>query len=178
MTRWIAPILSFTADELWGYLPGEGEDSVFLTQWYDGLQALEETAALNADFWKQVMAVKTATNKVLEAKRNEGLIGAALEAEVTLYCDSNLADLLSQLGAELRFALIVSSVTIRPLDEAQDASATELDGLAIAAVKSAHAKCARCWHHREDVGAHPDHEALCGRCVSNVEGPGEQRRFA
>ena len=178
MVRWIAPILSFTAEELWEHIPGEQLESVHLSQWYDALPTLAGTEAMGQQFWRTVMDVKAAVNKVLEAKRNDGVIGGALEAEVTLYCDGELADRLQQLGDELRFALITSRAEIKPLNASTGAQDTEIDGLEIAVIQSPHAKCARCWHHRADVGANADHSELCGRCVENVEGSGEQRRFA
>ena len=98
MVRWIAPITSFTAEELWQHIPGEKLESVFLSQWYTGLQALPDDAELGAAYWKKVMAVKTAVNKVLETKRGEGVVGGSLQAEVTLYCNSELAEQLSRLS--------------------------------------------------------------------------------
>jgi isoleucyl-tRNA synthetase len=178
MVRWIAPITSFTAEELWQYIPGEKQSSVFLAEWYDGLTLLDDDAALGQDYWKTIMSVKTAVNKVVEAKRGEGVIGGTLEAEVTLYCNDDLSELLQQLGNELRFALITSSAQVKSLAASTDAVATDIDGLEIAVQQSAHAKCARCWHHREDVGANKSHEELCGRCVDNVDGEGEERHFA
>lgn len=178
MVRWIAPITSFTADELWQFIPGEKAESVFLAQWYDGLSLLSDESGFGQDYWKTVMSVKTAVNKVLEAKRGEGVIGGTLEAEVTLYCNNELAELLQQLGNELRFALITSTATVKPLAESKNAASTDIDGLEIAVVQSEQAKCARCWHHREDVGVNSKHEELCARCVDNVEGDGELRYFA
>jgi isoleucyl-tRNA synthetase len=86
--------------------------------------------------------------------------------------------LLDQLGDELRFVLITSEAILKPLTEGAGASATELSGLKVSVAASAHTKCVRCWHHRADVGAHAAHPELCGRCISNIEGPGEARRFA
>jgi isoleucyl-tRNA synthetase len=178
MVRWIAPITSFTADELWQFIPGEKEPSVFLSQWYQDLDTLSDAAEMGAAYWLTVMKVKTAVNKVLESKRAEGVIGGALEAEVTLYCSHELSELLQKLGNELRFALITSTAQVKPLSESCDALTTDVDGLEISVVQSSHAKCVRCWHHREDVGSHSGHAELCGRCVDNVEGEGEVRYFA
>ncbi len=178
LVRWIAPVLSFTAEEIWAYLPGKRSDTVFTAEWYDGLSELPADAALGDDFWQQLMAMKGAVNRVLEGQRKEGLIGGALEAEVTLYADGELQQRLLALGDELRFALITSYAQVKPANEAGDAVATEIEGLSVRVVKSAHAKCVRCWHHREDVGAYTDHPELCGRCVDNVAGSGEARRFA
>jgi isoleucyl-tRNA synthetase len=117
--------------------------------------------------------------KQLEAMRKDGAIGSSLDAEVSLYCDESLSGLLHALGDELRFALITSYASVAPLgDTPDDAADTEVPGLRVAASASAHSKCVRCWHHREDVGANTDHPELCGRCIDNVEGDGETRRFA
>ncbi len=187
--RWIAPILSFTADELWGHIPGERRGAVFVAEWY----ALPKVSAQTPDtaaadaaaqlqgkgYWQFIAEVKTALNKTLEAMRNAGTLGGSLEAEVVLYCDSDMRRQLLALGEELRFALITSAAAVAPLEDATDAALeTELEGLKVAAVKSSHAKCARCWHHRADVGSHSEHPEICGRCVENVAGSGERRRFA
>ena len=178
LVRWVAPILSFTADEIWQQMPGERAESVQLTTWYEGLTDLNADAELGRDFWQQVLAVKTAVNKELENQRNAGNVGGSLEAEVTLFCAPELQAQLDKLQDELRFVLITSQATVRPLAEAGDAVATELEGLSVQVVKSEQAKCDRCWHHREDVGQNAEHETLCGRCVENVSGAGEQRSFA
>jgi isoleucyl-tRNA synthetase len=178
LVRWIAPILSFTADEIYEVLPGEHKDSVLLTTWYDELFELAEDESLGRDFWQRVMAVKDAVNKCLEDARNEKLVKASLAAEATLYVDDSLQADLERLGDELRFVLITSKATLKPLSEAGDARSTDVDGLKVAVAASEHAKCGRCWHHREDVGSHAGHEELCGRCVTNVDGEGETRHFA
>jgi len=179
LVRWMAPILAFTADEIWQHLPGERAESVHLALWYDGLAELPQDFALGRDFWEQVMAVKTAVNKELERLRAAKVIGGNLQAEVCLYCSDELAALLAQLGQELRFVLITSSARLLPLNQAPaEAVETELTGLKLAVEKSAHAKCARCWHHCEDVGTHPEHPDICGRCIENLEGAGEVRRYA
>jgi isoleucyl-tRNA synthetase len=177
-TRWIAPILSFTADELWQFVPGQREESVFLVEWYQGLSRLADDNAMNASYWASIMAVKTAVNKQLENARAEGVIGSSLAAEVTLYCDGDLAAQLQSLGDELRFALITSAASIAPLAAAADAKATEIDGLEVKITASPSHKCERCWHHRADVGKHTQHPELCGRCIENIEGEGETRHYA
>ncbi|MGD9859003.1 MAG: isoleucine--tRNA ligase [Marinobacterium sp.] len=178
LVRWIAPILSFTAEEIYEALPGEHKDSILLTTWYEELFELAEDDAFGREFWQRVMAVKDAVNKCLEDARNEKLVKASLAAEAILYVDDSLRADLERLGDELRFVLITSEATLKPLSEAGDARATDVNGLKVAVAASGHAKCGRCWHHREDVGSHAGHEELCGRCVSNVEGEGETRHFA
>jgi len=179
MSRWLAPILSFTADEIWQYIPGARDPSVFTAVWYDGLFALDAGDPFDRDFWAQVLAVRTAVGKQLELARTRDLIGAALDAEIDLYAAPELRDRLSRLGDELRFVLITSEARVHPLGERPaDAVDTELNGLSLRVTASTHAKCVRCWHHRADVGTDAEHPELCGRCVENVAGTGETRRFA
>jgi isoleucyl-tRNA synthetase len=179
MSRWLAPILSFTADEIWQHIPGTRPRSVFLAAWYEGLTALDADDPFDRAFWDSVLAVRIHVARHLEAARKAGTIGSSLDAELDLYCDADLAETLSRLGDELRFALITSYARVRPPTERPgDAEDTELTGLAVRVTPSDHAKCVRCWHHREDVGADPDYPELCGRCVENVAGGGEERRFA
>ena len=176
MVRWIAPILSFTADEIWKEIAGEREANVFIAEWYQ-LPAMPADSFADS-YWDLVAEVKDAVNKVLEAKRAAGEVGGSLGAEVILYCDDKLQSELQKLANELRFVLITSTAEIRPLAEAQHAEATEIAGLKVAVKKSEHAKCERCWHHRADVGANAAHATICLRCVENVDGAGESRQFA
>ncbi len=181
MVRWLAPILSFTAEEIWRHMPGEREDSVFLTTWYENLFPLADDGGFSAACWERLIAVRETVGKRLEHLRVAGGIGSSLDAELDLYCDGVLYEDLHRLEDELRFFFITSYARVHPLSErTEEASLTEIDGqaLAIAVGVSAHPKCVRCWHHREDVGSHSDHPDICGRCVDNIDGPGEQRRFA
>jgi isoleucyl-tRNA synthetase len=181
LTRWLAPILSFTAEELWGHLPGERGPSVFLTTWYDGLFAVGDGESPNAACWERLLAVREAVGKELENLRVAGGIGSGLDAEVDVYCDGALAEDLGRIGDELRFFLITSYARVHPL-ATRPAAAVEVqvDGrpLVVRGAPSVHAKCVRCWHHREDVGRNAEHPELCGRCVENVVGAGEARWFA
>ncbi|ALP51794.1 isoleucine--tRNA ligase [Candidatus Tenderia electrophaga] len=180
MTRWLAPILSFTSEEIWSNIPGERGASVFLETWYPLPQISDEE--FGGAFWRQVLQVREHVKKELEQLRIAGGIGGSLDAEVELYCGSELKAQLEQLGDELRFALITSEArvhgtTVVP-DEAAHYRLDSNDELWIAVAPSPHGKCVRCWHHRADVGRHAEHAELCGRCVENVVGDGEQRRFA
>ncbi|HIQ41972.1 MAG TPA: isoleucine--tRNA ligase [Pseudomonas oleovorans] len=179
LVRWVAPILAFTAEEIWQFLPGKRAESVMLATWYENLARLPQGFELDQAYWQRVMDVKGAVNKELEAMRASKTIGASLQAEVTLFSDDALSGDLAKLGDELRFALITSAATTAPLTDAPaDAVATEVPGLKLKIVKSAHAKCGRCWHLRADVGSHAAHPELCSRCVSNIEGDGEVRKHA
>jgi isoleucyl-tRNA synthetase len=185
LTRWLAPILSFTADELWHLIPGQRNGSVFVQEWY-ALPEMPVTQGMDKQYWQRVMEIKTAVNKVIEAERNAASVGAekfggSLQAEVTLYCEPAIYELLAKLQNELRFVLITSSAQIKPY--AQLGVESDVKGLRIALHKSAHAKCVRCWHYvvdknRENTGAHIEHPELCSRCIENVDGAGEVRKFA
>jgi isoleucyl-tRNA synthetase len=179
LVRWIAPILAFTADELWEYLPGQRNESVMLNTWYTGLSEMPAELELDRAFWERVMAVKTAVNKELENLRAAKAIGGNLQAEVTLYAEEALVADLAKLSNELRFVLITSTATVALLSTAPaDAVATDVPGLKLRVLKSTYSKCDRCWHHREDVGQHAVHPELCGRCIENIDGAGEERHYA
>ncbi|MCG8295824.1 isoleucine--tRNA ligase [Pseudomonas entomophila] len=179
LVRWIAPILAFTADEIWQYLPGERNESVMLNTWYEGLSELPADAELDRAYWDRVMAVKAAVNKELENQRTAKVIGGNLQAEVTLFAEEGLTADLDKLGDELRFVLITSAASVVPFVQAPaDAVTTEVEGLKLKVVKSGHAKCGRCWHFRADVGSHPEHPEICARCADNLSGSGEVRHYA
>lgn len=176
LVRWIAPILSFTADEIWKEIPGKREANVFVAEWFQLPEMPRDS--LSNEYWALVASVKTAVNKVLEEKRSEGAKGGSLGAEVTLYCDEKLQTELSELGDELRFVLITSAATLQPLSAAQNAEETDVAGLKVFVKTTEQPKCERCWHHRADVGANAAHPTICLRCVVNVDGDGESREFA
>ncbi|CUS47184.1 MAG: isoleucyl-tRNA synthetase IleS [Idiomarinaceae bacterium HL-53] len=184
LVRWMAPIMSFTAQEIWGFMPqpaqGKRSDYVFTETWYvDWPQGLEEANRIQNSDWEQLLEVRSEVNRALELARKDGKIGGSLQAEVTLYADATLAATLKAPKDELRFVLLTSAARVAALAEAPaDAVETEIEGLKVAVARTSFSKCARCWHHREDVGAHAEHEELCGRCVTNVTGDGEQREFA
>jgi isoleucyl-tRNA synthetase len=179
LCRWVAPILSFTAEEIFDHIPGKRRDSVLLETYYPGLATLADDAAMGRDVWEQVLEVKQAVNKCLEDARNAKTIKGSLAAEVTLFVSDDLRATLAKLGDELRFVMLTSEVRLAPLADATGAETTELEGLKVAVAESPNLKCERCWHHREDVGTHPEHRDLCGRCISNLpDGPGETRRYA
>lgn len=193
MVRWMAPIMSFTADEIWALLPGERGEFVFTEEWYQFPEKIELSAGENKTdntFWDCALAVRNSVNKVIEAARNEKRIGSSLQAEVTLYIPKDfepLEEMLECLGDELRFVLLTSAANVVCVDDVESDSlpgvAVALEfagsmGIRVSVVPSTAAKCDRCWHHVEDVGTIAGHEEICGRCVTNVEGDGETRQFA
>ncbi len=177
LVRWLAPILSFTAEEIWRYMPGKRGESVFLETWYS-LPDLPD-GAVDRGFWSEVITVRQAVARELEKLRVAGDIGSGLDAEVDIYGDDAWLKRLRRLGDELRFVFITSYVRVHPLSEKTANSVeTGIKGLALRVAPSTFPKCIRCWHHREDVGSHKDHPQICGRCVQNVTGPGEARSYA
>ena len=187
MVRWIAPVLSFTAEEIWDVLPvavdAEGnaierERSVLLAEWYELPQVND--LSLDDNYWRQIMAVKTAVNKILEEARSDKKVGSSLAADVTLFADETLKPQLEKLGEELRFVTITSTADVKALADADEASTqkTDVSGLRLSLSASTAEKCERCWHHNVTVGMHPEHATLCSRCVTNIAGEGEFRHFA
>ena len=164
--RWVAPVLSFTADEIWQHLPGQREGHVLFTTWYDGLAPLPAGAALSAADFEALLGLREDVSKVLEPMRAGGQIGASLEAEVDLTVGPELATKLAPVADELRFFFITSRLSLQAGE-----------GVKVQAAASSHGKCVRCWHYRADVGSHADDPQLCGRCVQNVNGAGETRRW-
>ena len=179
LVRWIAPILSFTAEEIWENLPGERGPSVMLAQWYQGLQSLSSDDAMGRLFWERLMSVRTAVNKAMEAQRAAGVLRGSLDAAVTLYCSPDLYESLRALGDELRFVLITSAAILMPLDAAgADAVSTDLPDLRLVIAVAEEEKCERCWHRSQSVGKSAVHPTLCGRCIENIDGDGERRQYA
>jgi isoleucyl-tRNA synthetase len=161
MLRWMAPFLSFTAEEAWATF-GKSE-SIFL-------ESFTELGAINTvllDKWHAVQHVRDVANKEIENKRTDGVVGASLQAELTIHCDGPAYDALASLGDDLKFVFITSQVTL-----------AKGEGLRVEVKASEATKCERCWHYSDDVGHNPAHPTLCGRCDSNLHGSGEVRHFA
>jgi isoleucyl-tRNA synthetase len=180
MIRWIAPVLSFTAEEIHQHVPGERSDSIFFETWYEGLFELDDAAAERRR-WQRVMSVREEVSKAIETVRRDGKAGSSLAVEVDLWLDGELREAIDSLGDELRFVLLTSEARTGGLDQAPDQVQRirlEEGEIAVRVTPSEHEKCVRCWHYRADVGSNPRHPELCGRCVENIEGPGESRRVA
>jgi isoleucyl-tRNA synthetase len=164
--RLMAPILSFTAEEAWSVIgPGKG-DSIFFHTWDDVLPGQPGEAQLLAK-WRRLREIRGAVTKRMEEVRAAGGLGSSLQAEVTITVPKADLAALRSLGEDLRFAFINSQAKV-----------VEGDTIAVDVRVSPHAKCERCWHYRADVGSVPQHPSICARCVSNLEGPGEERRHA
>jgi isoleucyl-tRNA synthetase len=176
MVRWLAPILSFTAEEVWGYLPGERRESVFHETWHALPQVPEDPID-----WDALISLRSDVTRELEKLRDAGLIGAPLDARVAVYCTADECTRFAVLGGELRFLLITSEAQVHAVEAppagAVAASNTGRSGVWILAQRTDDPKCVRCWQRRPDVGEDSRHPQLCRRCVGNIEGPGEDREF-
>ena len=170
MLRWMAPFLSFTAEEAWAVLGTEGKtpaaskESIFMER-YAALPAPDETLLAK---WRHIMDVRELANKEIEKERAAGRIGASLQAELEIDCEPTLHSALQSLGEDLKFVFITSKVSLKPLVDA---------GLSVRVQASAATKCERCWHYCDDIGKNLAHPRLCGRCISNLNGAGEIRKF-
>jgi isoleucyl-tRNA synthetase len=174
LVRLMAPIMSFTAHEVWETVNGAGS-SVFEQTWYRHPQPRDAVVLRNR--WQKIRALRSDVLKLLEDLRVGGKIGSSLAGEVDLFAEGENHALLSSFGDDLRFALITSRATVH---EGRDAGAvaTALDGVTVRVGPTAYMKCERCWHYRADVGANAEHAELCGRCVANLFGAGEPRLHA
>ena len=163
MLRWMAPFLSFTAEEAWPVLaPGQSPSIFTETFW-----RFDDPDAMLLAKWQRIRAIRDEVNKAIEAVRGEGGVGSSLQAEVVLTVNDADHALLATLGDDLKFVLITSRATL-----------VRGDALAVAVTPSAATKCERCWHWRSDVGHDAAHPAICGRCTSNLYGAGESRSIA
>jgi isoleucyl-tRNA synthetase len=179
LVRWLAPVLSFTAEEIWQQLPGERGDSVLFETWYDGLAATQGSPEQRR-YWADLLAIRDTASRVLEGMRKAEQIGAALEAKLVVNADAAIQARYADAADELRFFFITSDFNLAPLTpHAEDAAKVDLEGAEawVSASVSSASKCVRCWHRRDDVGSHAEHPELCSRCISNIEGPGEHRRW-
>ena len=173
MVRWLAPILTFTAEEIWQFLPGASNESIFLQTWYEGLEAKFNNHSIDVS-----RDINAHLRKELEEMRRAKTIGSSLDAEVDIYCEDENYQALLELKDELRFLFITSDAKVHQLKD-KPANAINIDNsLAILVRKSEYEKCVRCWHHRPEIGQNKLHKELCSRCIENVTGDGETRIFA
>jgi isoleucyl-tRNA synthetase len=187
LVRWLAPVLAFTAEEIWKLMPGERGESVLFETWYEGLEGLQGSTE-QRNFWKELSNVRLGLGGFLERLRQDGKIGSSLDATVDAYLPKTLYGRCVEFGDELRFFFIVSGLNVRQFPEEEvfvgpgfeDVTTAEFRDtrFGIREKRSDDPKCIRCWHHRPDVGSVPEHPEICGRCVQNLpDGPGENRRY-
>ena len=196
MVRWLAPLLAFTAEEIWQAMPRQmhmpteirggftlRDASVLFETWYQGLRETQSSHEQRR-WWSDLLAIRETAARVLEGMRKDGRIGSSLDATLTIHADPAVVERYKQVAEELRFFFIVSDLRLDVGEAPADAVLTELEGanVWVSADVSTAPKCVRCWHHRDDVGKHAGHPELCGRCVENVaafegRGAGERRRW-
>ena len=175
MVVWMAPILSFTAEEIWNEMGNRPSPSVFFAQ-YPEITLPADSEALNVR-WERLSQLRDAVNATLEPLRQEKKIGSGLDAEIALYANSDWHEFLAPLGEELRFFLLSSACALHPYGERPEGCSDIIPGIAIQVRPSDAQKCARCWHRRPNMGRHPEHPDICDRCVENLALPGETREF-
>ena len=184
LVRWIAPVLSFTAEEIWPLIPGPRGESVLFETWYGDL-ATPQSGRDQRTWWADLLAIRASASRLLEGMRAAGTIGASLQADLVIHADPATRARYAEVADELRFFFITSNLALSDLpadaDPAgrADTEGVEIEGATvwIAASPSTANKCVRCWHYRSDVGSHAHHPGICARCVENVEGEGETRRW-
>ena len=168
LVHWLAPILSFTAEDIWQHMPGTKEQSVFLSTFKSHFPQGE--SVFDFGFWERIQNVRSEVNKVLELMRNENKIGSGLEAEITLFVSDSLKQDLEQLGDELRFILLTAKAEVKSTSErAENSVATQDGNMFILGEASTAKKCERCWHRTDDVNSSPEYPDICSRCVSNID---------
>lgn len=180
MVRWIAPILSFTADEVWKYIPGKRSKYVFTEEWYNSLFKIDQYRLITSDDWRVFFNIRDKINKAIEQARVDDVIKGSLEADVILYIDSRLAKRLRLLGNELAFGLLISSIVIKDCEYIKTTKGKKLDHdvtLKITLTKSQGIKCLRCWNYTFDINQHQDYCNVCSRCLHNIIGSGENRKY-
>ena len=163
----MAPVLSFTAEEAWEVFNRNPERCIFEEEWYALPASRLDPSVING--WWDVRNTREIANKKIEEKRAAGLVGSSLQAELDIHASGRVLESMKRLGDDLRFVFITSRATVHHREGA---------GLEVDVAPSAHKKCERCWHYRVDVGADAAHPEICGRCVSNLDGPGELRAYA
>ena len=178
LIRWIAPVLSFTAQEAWEAMPGKRDEFVFTATWFDGLKELDDNAKFGHAYWDRILKFRSEANRAIEEARGTGVIGGSLEADLSVYATGDLASDLKMLGDELRFVLITSRADIHEEAAPEGAFKSDVCDCSFVVKKSTAPKCERCWHYEAEVSADPEFPGLCPRCIENIKGSGEKRLFA
>lgn len=179
LVRWIAPILSFTADEIWKYIPGQDKKYVFTEEWFSDLFSLDNNQLFNNKYWDDLIKLRNEVNQVLELARLNKKIGTSLEASITLYVDSDTKKKLKFLGNELKFFFITSDCQIKDyiLSSPNSIKSKIIKNVKIDCKKHKGEKCPRCWHYVDYLEYNHLYSNLCHRCIKNTSKSGEKREF-
>jgi isoleucyl-tRNA synthetase len=175
LNAWIAPILTFTAEEIYSKMPN-AKDSIYLSEWFDIDFSMDDH---EIDIYDSLYSIKPFVSRMIEEARNDNKIGSSLECKLDLICNDKLYQNINNISDELKFVFIVSECTLR-LGNENDSYSIDKNPykLSISISKSQNNKCERCWHLNETVGTIEDHPTICRRCSDNVYGDGECRKFA
>ncbi|QJC35150.1 isoleucine--tRNA ligase [Enterobacteriaceae endosymbiont of Donacia proxima] len=168
LVRWIAPILSFTAHEIWNYIPGTRSKYIFIEEWYSHLFYLSSKDIMNNEYWNDIFTFKNEINQIIEFARNKKIIKSSLEIDIIVFVKKNIYNKLLLLGSELRFLLLISNITI--FLEKTKIKNKLIQKFKI--MKSKYMKCHRCWYHEKYIVNN-----ICNRCQLNMTGNGEKRLF-
>ncbi|QCI22606.1 isoleucine--tRNA ligase [Buchnera aphidicola] len=179
LVRWIAPILSFTADEIWSYLPNKNCQYVFMEEWFDKLFYLDQDDLFNYQFWNEIIKIKNEINKFLEEAIKNKTINNSLEASIVLYVSTKLLNKLKILGKEIKFIFLTSDIELKLYDIApiNTKKSKIIPDLKISLEKVKGKKCPRCWHYFNFSKSNIKNSNICNRCILNTTGHGEKRIF-
>ncbi|AEO08509.1 isoleucyl-tRNA synthetase [Buchnera aphidicola str. Ak (Acyrthosiphon kondoi)] len=179
LVRWIAPILSFTADEIWRYLPEKNSQYVFMEEWFEKLFYLDQDELFNYEFWNKMIKIKNETNKFLEEAIKNKTINNSLEASIILYVKPELLSKLEILGTEIKFIFLTSDIKVKLYDTApiNVKKSKIIPNLKISLKKVQGEKCPRCWHYFNRAKNDVKKGNICNRCILNTTGNGEKRIF-
>jgi isoleucyl-tRNA synthetase len=170
MMRLMAPILSFTANEIWQTLELDADKTVFEDVWYE--LPMHELTLERIEAWQVLLKIRAMTMKEIELLRSEGKVGSSLQAEITINVNSPTYSAIQDFAQDLYFVMITSKATLQEIPEFDSSE------MGVSVQASTNKKCDRCWHYRADVGSDAEHSHICGRCVSNLFGAGEHRKYA
>ncbi|MFI4846951.1 MAG: isoleucine--tRNA ligase [Candidatus Makana argininalis] len=179
LVRWISPIISFTADEIWDFIPGNRNKNIFLEEWYNCLYGLEEKSKFNNNFWKIIIKIRNEINKIIEIKRKNKIINSSLESCIILHAKPYIYNILKKLGNEIKFIFLTSKVLLSNYDNSDFNSikCENIEGLKINIIKIKGKKCPRCWHFENNNNYKKKYSDICKRCILNTLGSGEKRKF-
>ncbi|WWP02240.1 MAG: isoleucine--tRNA ligase [Candidatus Dasytiphilus stammeri] len=180
MVRWLAPIISFTADEIWQFIPGKRAPYVFTEEWFNNeLWNLNDNEIMNDNFWNDLLKVRNEINKALEIARKDKKIKESLSAALVLYASGSIEKKLKSLGTELKFLFLTSSAKVLHYELAPKKAykSNTIKNLKFIIDQAVGIKCARCWHYAVEIGNNKEYPTICNRCITNTIGYGEERRF-
>ncbi|WP_343183190.1 isoleucine--tRNA ligase [Buchnera aphidicola (Neophyllaphis podocarpi)] len=177
LVRWIAPILSFTAEEIWKFIPGKNKNYMLAEEWFKDLFKLNKQEVFNNQYWDKLMSVRKEVNKVIEKAKLTKVIKNSLESEIILYADKNTQKILNKIKTEIKFLLLTSDVKIEKYSTKNKEKNKNINEFKVVLSKINGYKCNRCWHYITKKNKNQDYINICNRCMDNIKGKGENRQF-